>query len=53
MEFDQVNDNDPDRSKEFGNASRKIGADIYIDDLAMLPIPAELHLKLERMIATL
>ena len=35
LEFDAVNDNLPEVSELFGNNSRKIGADLFIDDKAM------------------
>ena len=34
LTFDYVNENEPERIKAFGNDSRKIGADLYIDDRA-------------------
>ena len=30
--FDYINENDEERTKYYGNNSRKIGADLYIDD---------------------
>lgn len=33
--FDYVNDNVPDLTNTFGSDSRKVGADIYIDDKAI------------------
>lgn len=33
LEFDAVNDNLPDRIAKYGNNSRKVSADYYIDDL--------------------
>lgn len=35
--FDYVNENDPKRVELFGNDCRKIGADIYVDDLSLHP----------------
>ena len=35
LQFDAVNDNLPEMNQLFHNNSRKIGADIYIDDKAM------------------
>jgi len=35
LQFDAVNDNLPEMNQLFKNNSRKIGADIYIDDKAM------------------
>lgn len=35
LKFDYVNENEPERIKAFGNDSRKIGADFYIDDRAL------------------
>ena len=32
IKFDYVNENDEERTKYYGNDSRKIGADLYIDD---------------------
>ncbi len=32
IEFDRINDNHPDAVRKFGFNSRKINADIYIDD---------------------
>lgn len=32
IEFDRINDNHPDNVREFGFNSRKINADVYIDD---------------------
>lgn len=37
LEFDAVNENVPERIAEWGTNPRKIGADIYIDDLGVLP----------------
>ena len=37
LEFDAVNENVPERIEEWGTNPRKIGADIYIDDLSTLP----------------
>lgn len=36
LHFDAVNDNIPEMNELFNNNSRKIGADIYIDDKAMM-----------------
>ena len=35
LQFDAVNDNLPEMNEIFGANSRKVGADIYIDDKAM------------------
>ena len=35
LEFDAVNENLPDIIEKYGNDSRKISADIYIDDKAL------------------
>ena len=35
LSFDAVNDNLPEMNELFQNNSRKVGADIYIDDKAM------------------
>lgn len=32
IEFDRINDNHPDNVRQFGFNSRKINADVYIDD---------------------
>lgn len=37
LEFDYINENAPQRTELYGNDSRKIGADYYIDDKAILP----------------
>ena len=37
LEFDAVNDNLPEIIEMYGNNSRKITCDYYIDDRAMLP----------------
>jgi len=37
LEFDAVNDNLPEVVEKYGNNSRKITCDYYIDDKAMLP----------------
>lgn len=37
LEFDAVNDNLPEIVEEYGNNSRKISCDFYIDDRAILP----------------
>ena len=37
LEFDAVNDNLPEVIEMYGNNSRKITCDYYIDDKAMLP----------------
>ena len=42
LEFDAVNDNLPDLIELYGNNSRKISADIYIDDRAINPCPDQL-----------
>jgi len=38
IEFDYVNESCPERAKQFGYSSRKIGADLYIDDKSLNPI---------------
>ena len=38
LEFDAVNEGIPERIAQYGD-SRKIGADIYIDDRAVSPVP--------------
>jgi hypothetical protein len=38
--YDRINDNHPDKIKEYENNSRKIYADIYIDDKNILGIPS-------------
>jgi hypothetical protein len=35
--FDYINANDPERTAMYGNDSRKVGADVYVDDRAMTP----------------
>ena len=35
LEFDAINDNIPELTEAFGNNSRKIYADIYLDDKAL------------------
>lgn len=37
LEFDAVNDNLPEIVEQYGNNSRKITCDYYIDDRAVLP----------------
>lgn len=37
LEFDEVNNNLPEKIEKWGNDTRKIYADIYIDDKAMEP----------------
>lgn len=37
LEFDAINDNLPEIVKKYGNNSRKITCDYYIDDKAVLP----------------
>ena len=37
LEFDAVNDNVPEVIDYYGNNSRKISCDIYIDDKACVP----------------
>jgi hypothetical protein len=37
LEFDAVNDNLPEIIEQYGNNSRKITCDYYIDDKAVLP----------------
>ena len=37
LEFDSVNENLPERIAEFGSDSRKVSADIYLDDRAIAP----------------
>ncbi len=39
LEFDAVNENLPELIELYGSDSRKINADIYIDDKAVNPIP--------------
>lgn len=39
LEFDTVNENLPELIESYGSDSRKINADIYIDDKAVNPIP--------------
>ena len=41
LEFDAVNDNLPEIVEKYGNNSRKIFADIYLDDRSF--IPAEVY----------
>lgn len=36
--FDAINDNIPERVELFGTNTRKVGADYYLDDLA-IPVP--------------
>ena len=38
LEFDAVNDNLPEMIEKWGSNSRKITADIYIDDKAEMPV---------------
>lgn len=38
LEFDAVNDNLPEIIEMYGNNSRKVTCDYYIDDKAMLPV---------------
>ena len=38
LEFDAVNDNLPEIVEKYGNNSRKISCDYYIDDRACLPM---------------
>ena len=40
LSFDAVNDNLPEIVEKYGNNSRKITCDYYIDDRALLPDPA-------------
>lgn len=40
--FDAVNENLPDMIELYGNDSRKVGADVYIDDKAINPFQAQL-----------
>lgn len=37
LEFDAVNENVPETMEQYGTESRKISADIYIDDKACVP----------------
>ena len=37
LEFDAINNNIPERIEYYKNDCRKIGADVYIDDRAILP----------------
>ena len=37
LEFDAINDNLPEVVELYGNNSRKITCDIYIDDKSILP----------------
>lgn len=37
LTFDHVNENDPRRVELFGKDCRKIGADVYVDDLSLHP----------------
>lgn len=37
LEFDYVNENTPELIKRYGNDTRKIGADLYIDDKGVKP----------------
>lgn len=37
LEFDAVNENVPDTLKRYGTESRKISADVYVDDRACFP----------------
>jgi len=37
LEFDEVNNNLPEKIEKWGNDTRKIYADIYIDDKAVVP----------------
>ena len=37
LEFDAINDNLPEIVEKYGNNSRKITCDFYIDDRALLP----------------
>ena len=37
LEFDAINDNLPETVEKYGNNSRKITCDYYIDDKALLP----------------
>lgn len=39
LEFDAVNDNIPEQTERFGNNSRKVFADYYIDDKNLLLTP--------------
>lgn len=43
LEFNAINDNLPETIEKYGNNSRKIYADIYIDDRAF--IPAEFYME--------
>lgn len=42
--FDAVNENLPERIERFGTDPRKIGADVYLDDKAMVPELSSLFL---------
>ena len=46
LEFDAVNENLPERIAKYGNDSRKVSADIYLDDRAFTP---ELLTRLHRI----
>lgn len=41
LEFDAVNENVPETLKRYGTESRKISADVYIDDKACFPWETE------------
>lgn len=43
LTFDAVNDNLPEVIAQYGNNSRKITCDYYIDDRAMLPLQQNMH----------
>jgi len=43
LEFDYINENSAGRIAKFGGDSRKISADLYIDDLSVSPIDTYLH----------
>lgn len=40
LEFDTVNENLPELIEAYGTDTRKINADIYLDDKAINPVPA-------------
>ena len=43
LEFDYVNENTKERIDEFGGDSRKISADLYIDDKSVHPLDSYSH----------
>jgi hypothetical protein len=45
LTFDYINENDPERNAQYNNDSRKVGADIYLEDKCLHPndlIPKEI-----------